>query len=254
MMSIEDVYRQAWTGKYGLGSGWTANWPPVTTIALGQRGEMINGLLRYEGYVKDYGVPFDVDPTPPVSSGPWDFTSSSDVSFQVGVNAALPGWEWIGNASAGVSVSFGKTAALLLSASDVSIERIADITKLKNDLITIAREHGMPIGQSVVVERQLAKQAEIIASQGGTGEFKATTSMNVSVPGAPGVVGSLAGTLSVTTQTGSTTEQNFPGESIVLAYRVVTLVRGGWLWSRHVEVQGIVATPDDDGDYFVKFS
>jgi hypothetical protein len=149
------------------------------------------------------------------------------VSFQVGVNAAVPGWEWIGNAKAGVSVSFGKTAALFLSASNTSIERIANVTKLKSDLITIAMEHGMPIGQSVVVERQLAKQVEVMASQGGTGEYKATTSLNVAVPGAEGAVGSLAGNLSVSTQTGSTTTQDFPNQSIVSGYRVVTLVRKG---------------------------
>jgi hypothetical protein len=251
-MSLADTYRQAWQGKFGLGHGWTANWWPGTPIALGQFGVMRDRQLEHMGHVEDYGVSFAFEPTDPEPSGPWVYSSSDDTLVQIGTDATVDGWQWIGSAKAGLSISFGRTESIFLSATDTTIESVRDVNRLKKDLLTTAIEHGMPVGQSVIVELQRTKQAELVVCHGAKGEFKATTNVAIKPdvnPSVEPVVGSLAGSLDVKTQTGGTTKQDFPN-GMILAYRVVTLRRTGWLWWRHISVEDSVQSADED--YFVR--
>jgi hypothetical protein len=259
-MSLADVYRNAWDEKFGLGSGWAVAWPGPA-VSIGQRGVMSGREFVYRGHASDYGVTFDFDPAPPKDGGPWDYSSSSDVAAEIGIDATAPGWGWLGSASAGLSVGFGEQESIYLSADSTIIERVANVDKLKADLLTTAVQQGMPDGQSIVIERQLSRKAVLVASEGGTGDLKAKVGGKVNVtPGAKGAVASLAGHLNFHSKTGSTFMQNFPDE-FVLAYRVVTLgTRGWWLW-RHIGVRGFLPvsagiaetflTPDD---YFATFS
>jgi hypothetical protein len=257
-MSLGDVYRDAWEEKFGLGKGWSANWWPGTAISLGQRGVIRNGQLQYRGYVGDYGVSFNLDPAPSPVSGAWDYSSSSKIDLAIGTDAKMPGWQWLGQASAGLSLRFGNEESMYFSANGTTIERVADVDKLKADLITTAVQQGMPIGQSVVVERQLTTQAMLVASSGGSGELKATVRGNVKVsPFVAGTVASLAGCLDVKKQTGGTSKQDFPS-GMVLAFRAVTLGKRGWWWWQHFTVQGVqsidVESFLDSGDYFALIS
>jgi hypothetical protein len=259
-VSLADVYRSAWEKKFNLGPGWLANWWPGTAISLGQRGVIRDGQLQYSGYAADYGVQFNLDPATSPVSGTWDYSSSNDISVEIRTDATLPGWQWLGNASAGVAASFGKQESVYFSANGTSVERIANIDKLKDDLKASAEQHEMPIGQSVVIERQLTSQAMLLASGGGSGELKATVSADLQIsPSAPGALASLAGHLDVKTQTGGTSKQDWPN-GMVLAFRVVTLGKRGWWWWRHIVVQGILPVGPDDfetiltpDDYFVRF-
>ena len=180
-MSLANIYRRAWVDKFGLGKGWSANWWPGTAISLGERGIMRDGQLQHQGYVSDYGVSFALDPAPSPVSGPWDYSSSGDTKVEIGADASVPGWEWLGHASAGLSATFGSQESVYLSATYTTIERVADNDKLQRDLLSTAIQHGMPVGQSVVIERQLTAQAMIIASSDKSGELKATVSGEVQV-------------------------------------------------------------------------
>ena len=260
-MSLASIYRDAWAEKFGLGKGWSANWWPGTAISLGQRGVIRNGQLQYQGYVSDYGVSFNLDPVSSPISGPWDYSSSSKIKVQIGTDASLPGWQWLGQASLGVSLSFGNDESIFLSANGTTIERVADVDRLKADLVTAAIERGMPVGQSVVVERQLTTQAMLVASSMGSGHLKATVSGDVKInPCTDGAIALLAGHLDVKTQKGGTSKQEFPS-GMVLAFRAVTLGRRGWWWWRHIAVQGLssldafdIESTLDSSDYFAPIS
>jgi len=256
-MSLADIYRDAWKKKFGLGKGWQVAWPGPG-VAIGQRGVMNDDEFMHLGRVGDYGVSFDFDPEPPKDGGAWDYSSSAEISAEIGADADVPGWSWLGNASAGLSVAFGKDESIYLSASSSIVERVANVDQLKSDLITTAVKMGMPEGQSVVIERQLARMAVLVASEGGGGGLKATVDGKVKVlPGTQGSVASLAGRLNFHSKSGSTFMQKFPNE-FIMAYRVVTLGSKGWWFSRHPTVDGIlpvgVSTPEDfftPDDYFV---
>lgn len=259
-MSLADVYRNAWEDKFGLGKGWTVAWPGPG-VSIGQRGVMGESEFAYRGYAGDYGVTFDFDPAPPEDGGPWDYSSSADVNAEIGIDASIPGWSWLGKASAGLSVGFGDEESIYLSASSTIVERVANVDKLKTDLLTTAVEQGMPTGQSIVIERQLSKKAVLVASEGGSSELKATVAGKVSItPGTKGSIASLAGRLNFHSKTGSTFMQNFPKE-FVLAYRVVTLGTTGWWFWRRPAVEEILPVGRDSSfedslepdDYFVSF-
>jgi len=259
-MSLANIYRRAWADKFGLGKGWSANWWPGTAISLGERGVMRDGQLQHQGYVSDYGVSFALDPVPSPVSGPWDYSSSGDTRVEIGTDASVPGWEWLGHASVGLSATFGSQESVYLSATNTTIERVADNDKLQRDLLSTAVQHGMPVGQSVVIERQLTAQAMVIASSDKSGELKATVSGEAQVgAGALGTVASLTGRLDVKRQVGGTSKQEFPS-GMVLAYRVVTLgTRGWWFW-RHMTVRTVRGIDDnhldsilEPDDYFVMF-
>lgn len=257
-MSLGDIYRSAWQEKFGLGKGWSANWWPGTAVSLGERGVMREGQLQHQGYVGDYGVSFDLDPVPSPVSGAWDYSSSDDTRVDIGTDASVPGWEWLGHASVGLSATFGNQQSIYLSASGTTIERVADNDRLQRDLVSIAVERGMPAGQCVVVERQLTDQAMVLTSSDKSGELKATVSGDVKViTGAQGTVASLAGHLDVKRQVGGTSKQEYPN-GMVLAYRIVTLSTRGWWYWRHFTVRGTVDDSYLDAvlkpdDYFVKF-
>jgi hypothetical protein len=258
-MSLADIYRDAWKGKFGLGKGWQVAWPGPG-VAIGQRGVMNDKEFMYLGQAGDYGVSFDFDPAPPKDGGAWDYSSSAEISAEIGFDAAVPGWSWLGNASAGLSVGFGKDESIYLSASSTIAERVANVDKLKADLLTTAVKQGMPEGQSVVIERQLSRKAVLVASEGGAGGLKATVGGKVNmVPGTQGSVASLAGRLNFHSKSGSTFMQKFPNE-FIMAYRVVTLGSKGWWFWRRPTVDGILpvgaSTPEDffdPDDYFVSF-
>jgi len=243
-MSLADRYQDAWIDKFGLGKGWAANWWPGTPVALGQRGVMRNGQLQYQGHVSDYGVSFDLDPTPGPESGNWDFASSREASWSFGADASVPGWHWLGSAKAGVQAHFGSEEALLFSAVQSRIERVANVDRLKSDLRTTALQQGMPLGQSVVVERQIARNAVLLVSAGSAAEFRATADADVTVPGGAGTIASLAGHLSVQTQSGGISKQEYP-DGLVVGFRIVTLgEKGFFLWRRVVvELAGPTAGP-----------
>jgi hypothetical protein len=258
-MSLAEIYRHAWEERFGLGKGWTVAWPGPA-VSIGQRGVMNDSELMHLGYAGDYGVSFDFDPAPPKEGGPWDYSSSTDINAEIGIDATIPGWKWLGKASAGLSVGFGDEESIYLSANSTIVERVANVDKLKADLLTTAVKQGMPKGQSVVIERQFSRKAVLVASEGGTGELKATVDGKVNIiPGTNGSVASLAGRLNFHSKTGSTFMQNFPKE-FVLAYRVVTLGTSGWWFWRHPTVDGILpvgrSTAEDffdPDDYFVSF-
>jgi len=259
-MSLAEIYRKFWEDKFGLGKGWSANWWPGTSISLGERGVMRDGRLQHQGYVGDYGVSFDLDPVHSPVSGSWDYSSSGDTKVEIGADASVPGWEWLGHASAGLSVTFGNQESIYISAGGTTIERVADNDRLQMDLLNTAFEHGMPIGQCVVVERQLTTQAMVIVSSGKSGELKAALSGDVKVSSvAQGAVASLAGHLDIKRQTGGTSKQEYP-TGMVLAYRIITLgTRGWWFW-RHLTVRGITGVDDslietalEPDDYFIMF-
>jgi len=259
-MSLANLYRRAWEEKFGLGKGWSANWWPGTAISLGERGVMREGQLQHQGYVGDYGVSFDLDPVLSPVSGSWDYSSSGDTRVEIGTDASVPGWEWMGHASAGLSVTFGNQEGVYLSANGTTIERVADNDKLKRDLLNTAVQRGMPTGQCVVIERQLTSQAMVIVSSNISGELKATVSGDVKVGAiTQGTVASLAGHLDVRRQTGGTSKQDYP-TGMILAYRIVTLSRRGWWFWRHFAVRGITRVNDsyvdevlEPDDYFVTF-
>ena len=221
---------------------------------------MNGGEFVHRGRASDYGVSFNFDSAPPKDGGPWDYSSSTDIHAEIGIDATAPGWEWLGKASAGLSVGFGEQESIYLSANSTVVERVANVDKLKTDLLTTAVKQGMPEGQSVVIERQFSRKAVLVASEGGTGELKATVSGKVNaIPGAQGAVASLAGRLDFHSKTGSTFMQNFPQE-FVLAYRIVTLGKSGWFFWRHFVVHGVLpvsgSTAEDflgPEDYFVLF-
>jgi hypothetical protein len=264
-VSLAGLYRDAWTEKFELGKGWLANWWPGSSVALGQRGVIRNGQLQFQGYVADYGVSFDLDPRQSPTAGAWDFSSSKETKWAVGTDATAPGWDWLGQAKAGLAVNFGNEESLVFSAADACVERVSDVDKLQADLKKSALDSGMPIGQSVVVERQLATKALLLVSAGRSGELKATASGAINGPTAAGTIASLAGHLDIKSQTGGTSKQDFPS-GMVLGFRVVTLGRKGWFWWRHVVAEAVdpvgdaslaVVHEDDldeDDDYFVELA
>jgi hypothetical protein len=56
----------------------------------------------------------------------------------------------------------------------------------------------------------------------------------------------LAGNLSVTRGAGTVDLQEYSVGPVVLALRLLILVRRGWLWWRHLNVQGLGSVADDE--------
>jgi hypothetical protein len=259
MNSLGEVYRRALEEKYDLPQGWVANWPPGSDYVLGQVGRVDKkGAFSVGGTLSDKDILATEDPEPGKTDGPEQFQSSNAITVDINTNATLPTWEFIGNAKAGVRVGFQESAGVVIAVGSANRKRLANIDGLKESLLAAANLGRLKVGQSVIVEMQVADSGLVITSEGGSGELTATTNFDVGPTGAPKLL-HFAADFSVKHSNAAMAHSTFP-DGFTSAFRVVTLgERGWWFWKR-ITLTGVVAGGLDDpeawlqrDDYFALF-
>jgi hypothetical protein len=244
MDSLGYVYEDAILHRYKLPHGWLANWPVKQPKQVGEVGTVEDLGFNKTGVLSDYDIDAPADGTPDAPTGPWEFKSSESIAVQIGLDAKLPDWHFIGNAKAGLKVGCGSENGLVLYSGSTKYEALRNLDGLKPTLINAAQEKVIPIGRSIIVEQLIGKQVLLLGATGHTGELRATTNADVQVGGGP-TLASFAVDLKIAAAISGSTNENFPGDAC-LAYRCITLVKKGWLWWRHVTALGIAGfTPND---------
>jgi hypothetical protein len=245
MDSLGYVYEDAILHRYGLPHGWLANWPVKQPKHIGEVGTVEDLGFNKTGVLSDYQIdaqPADSPDDKP--TGHWEFKSSDSIKVQISTDVTLPAWQFIGNAKAGLKIGFGSENGLVLYTGRTRYEALKNLDGLKPTLVEAAQEKAIPIGRSIIVEQLLGEQVLVMGATGHTGELEATTNADIQPGGAP-TLASFAVDLKIATDISGSTNENFPNDAC-LAYRVITLVKKGWLWWRHVAALGASAiTPED---------
>jgi hypothetical protein len=271
-MGLADVYQDAMQKHYQYPKGWMANWPPGYEQRLGVVGTISRGMLNYEAMLSDEGVIALEDPDHGTSAGAWNFQSSQGIKADVGVDASTPGWEWIGNAKAGVQVAFGSNEGIVLGVGETHFERFRNIDEVKSSLLKAYQAGKLSLGQAVVVERHVADKGLLVVSHGSNGTFKGTASADITPGGTPPLA-SFAADLGVESSSEDLSVQQFP-HGFTIAFRVAKIATSGFWWWTHVVVKDearlvldessiwdreLVRTDPDEStlsadDYFLRFS
>lgn len=230
-MALADVYQQALEHEYGYPRGWMANWPPGFDQTLGAIGRISDGKINRDSTLSDKGIEAAEDPDHGTPAGPWTFQSDKGIGFELGANASLPGWQWIGHAKGGLKIKFGDNQGVLLAVGGSHQVRLRDLDSLKPKLIKAAEQGAMEVGQAVIVARHVADSGFQATSQGQNAEFAATTSLDVSAAGLKSLA-SLAGDLNIYKNSHGVTTEMYP-TGFTIAFRVLKLgTRGWWWWKR----------------------
>jgi len=258
-VTIPSAYKKALRAWAGDSAPWYANWPVGEAHTLGE-----NGRLHGDTYVFESTptIPFEVDKSQ-VKLDSWTYQSGRDMSVKIGADAAVPGFEFLGKANAGIRAEFGSTNSVYVSVSGARIERVADVAPLRRELLARGQDRMLPRGSALVLATLTAEKALILTSNSRNVLWEARAQANVAVP--PSVAAELAGNLSIVSGTAAVDVQDYATEQVVLAMRLLVLVRRGWLWWRDLQTLG-VAPPgadqqldlleamSDDTDYFTLFN
>lgn len=240
MTAIPRGYRKALDSWLGGGGVWYPNWPLAEGHRLGELGRLHGASYVYEG---PSGIKFHAD-LAKVTQDAWTYHSARDTSVSIGVNAEVPGFSFLGSASAGIKAEFGSAHAVYLSAAGAQIRRVAEVAQLRHDLLAAARTRNLPRATALVVATLTAKKALILTSLSDGASFEATA--RTALTPLPTIPADLAGNLAVVRGAAGVDVQEFGSTPVVLAMRLIVLVNRGWLWWRQLDTAGVAAQSADD--------
>jgi hypothetical protein len=237
-VTVPDAYRDALNAWAGNGREWYANWPLAEAHAIGELGRVSGNSYVFEGASR---IPFGLDPGE-VRLDAWTYQSAKELSVKIGLSAAAPGFEFLGEANAGIKAEFGSSSGVYVSASGTRIDRVVEVEPLRRELRARGADGTWPRGSAVVVGTLTAAKALILTATANNASFEAKVKTNVTVT--PTVPADLAGNLSVVRGASAVDLQDYGTTRVVLAMRLLVLVSRGWLWWRHLDVRGVSALSD----------
>jgi hypothetical protein len=229
------TYSEVMLEQYGFPAGWIPNWPPGKNRKLGDVGSIEKPGFNEDGVLKNYDVAVPPTAVDEQGAGPLSLSSRKSITVEIGTDASVPAWNWIGQAKAGVKVGFGDESGMIMGVGSSQYEIFEDLDKLRAELIKAGRDKKMPIGRSVIIERLVAANGLLLISSGGAGTIQATTTFDAGVGAL--TLASFAVGFSANTQQAGFVSQAFPN-GFCVAFRVITLGKRGWLFFRRVAIYG----------------
>lgn len=246
MASLGEMYTRALADDLAYQRGWIPNWPPSFPVELGRVGKIVydhaSGITSLEGNNKLAAyeiIPGAAEDGPVGGSRTFSWGSKTTVEFEV--NAALPGWQWLAGARAGLKASFGHDGGMQAEADNPQHHSLPDTDNLRNALCEAGKNGLIEIGKSIVVEIESADKAMIVASESSSGALQVSTSADVLVGGVR--LANFALGCNVHKQTGKAVVQSYPNR-ITTAFKALTIGTKGIWWWRHIDVS--VAAFDGD--------
>jgi hypothetical protein len=169
-------YQRAFKKTYGLPEGWLGNWP-LDLKRLGVVGPIEDGMISRDSTLRDKRIRTRKETDPP--SGALNFQKAKGVAVDFGGDATVPTWQWLGNAKAGVKVSFGSSGGVVVGASGLCQERVRDIDALRPVLVAAAVDGRIKVGQAVIVEQLIAEHGVVLIARGRNARLHAKVGANI---------------------------------------------------------------------------
>lgn len=263
-MGLGNLYVEALENS-GYGRGWMINWPLQTRVEIGDVGQVVRDVetgiwgFRPGATLDHVGIPHKVESHGVAGDAFHTYGDGTQIAF--GFDATTPGWEWLGDASAGFHATFGSSGGLQANMDNIRRRKVDNIDGLKAELLEAVSRGSLSVGQSIVVEDETADLAMIIASESKSGDLKVTTNGAIAPVGQP--LAKFATDFSVKSASGGAITQPMTARFPVAFRDLVIGTRGIWWWKR-VEILGaanlsdadwLLAAEDalEDADYFARF-
>jgi hypothetical protein len=227
-------------------------WAPSTHLALGDCGPVVNGIFQRETNIRDeWGIEFEELPNP--VTGGWSFNSdkSASITFQLaGGNKNIP---QVPAGKAGLSIAFKAEEAIVMAARGGNEGTIANLRKLKKDLI----DHGARKGEDafprdfcVITTLVTADATTVLVSHAKGGQYVVSAEADLKA----GLVDLANVSLGISAAHARNvrTELDAQGGTTPL-FKALRLKRRWWKWLEAVPLS-LGEVPDDempfDGDPF----
>jgi hypothetical protein len=268
MASLGTMYGQALKAQAGYGAGWIPHWPLQDSNELGRVADEVYSSdheysLSGQGKLKDYGIKTG-KPVTGAEQGSISATHGTIKSFDVGLGGSTPGLNWLGNAEAGASVSFGDDGGFRLDAYGLQRSSLPDLAALKSSLRAAAQKGRLSPGNTIVIGIETATTVFVVACKGKSGALKLKLKAALQ-PGAIITMASLAAGFAIQSSAGSATATAFPGR-VTTAFQAVTVGRRGIFFWREIPIRILLESGDTwganldyaesyftDEDYFTTF-
>ena len=170
--------------------------------------------------------------------------------MEIATTASTPGFEFIGNAKAGLKVGFGERAGVLVGVGSSWQKKLENLDSLRPQLLEAAKDERMHVGHAVVVGQQIADTGIVFDSDGSNADIAATTNFDVEPGGGAPSLASFGVDFTLHGESRGIVNHNFPN-GFILALRVIKLGERGWWWWRRVVVEGIEPIEVDDPEPFL---
>jgi hypothetical protein len=176
-MSIAERY----TREIYRGLRYWATWSPGVYLRLGDCGPISHFIFHRERSVHDYGIEFSV--LPGAAGEAWVYATDGEISWNVqaaGDAQKIPG---IPAGQAAISVDFGRESSIVFVAPGGVQSSVADIAKLKMDVVEKALRHGSPdiypLDFAVVTDLVTVDGVTVLISEARGGQFVASASADL---------------------------------------------------------------------------
>lgn len=160
-MSIHERYTKEIVDELN----YVATWLPTVRLAPGDVCDMHGHELRVVSHLSEFDVDFELEDRPVESD--MEYSSSGAVTMHLKAGGEPPP---TGSAlsvdEAGVSLSFGRTGAVVLRLADCSAKRIRSLHDVGKQVLRLHEAGEWPEGYVVVTETVVAGASTIIISSG----------------------------------------------------------------------------------------
>jgi len=154
-------------------------WEPNVGLSLGTCGPVVDGVFRPEGNLQNYGIKFDREQDPAPSDT--DYSSGSGLKLEFQTKAGSQAIPNIPQGTAGLRVTFTSKRAIVVAAKGAVEHRIADVAKLRRDVLESAqRLQGVPDRWFVVTHLVSCANATVILAKGSGATFAVSANADFS--------------------------------------------------------------------------
>jgi hypothetical protein len=156
---------QQYTGEVLEQLNYVATWLPTVRLLPGDVCDMRGHELRVVSHLDEFHVDFDLEDRPVASDIEYSSAGAVSVHFKLG-GEPPPTGSALKVEEAGISLSFARSAAVLLRLADCSARRIESLHKVGEQVLRLHEKEKWPEGYVVVAEIVEAGASTIIISKG----------------------------------------------------------------------------------------
>lgn len=168
MASPQKTYLNQMHKKFG----YRANWEPHRKIAVGMIGKLRRGEFINYGTLEEEGIPVKINSQG--GDGKLDFTSEGGVTIETKLagKAVPPSSAKLGEADAGVVISFGSTNSTVFKALNSTNHTLANLKEVETEFIRLVNQGKLDKEYAIITEIVEAGSATIIVSNSANAKIE----------------------------------------------------------------------------------
>lgn len=177
-MSINRQYTQELQEE----TNYSATWFPIVRVAPGDVGRITNYEFEPLTNLKALGIPFEV--VPGQTQADFDYYSADSVSVSTKAAGDTPALgSVIAQASAGITVKFGRSEAVAFRATGCRSAQIRNRADIEREILTRYQDGAWAKDQVIIMEVVSATSATILISNGSNARIELLAKGNVGAQG-----------------------------------------------------------------------